>query len=309
MKRLGPELKMPKLKGGELKVPPFLSDLYWDLRDRRLLPVVALVLVAIVAAPFLLGGGSDENAAPSIGPIEGTTASKPTLTVVQAEPGLRNYKKRLRRRRPSDPFRPRFTAPMLHGAKLQSTSTTSSTPSTSSSTTTKGSPGTGSATSNSQPAPSPNSPPATTAPGGPTENAGPPHNTGSPHNTGKPEGLVYYAFAIDVQVTKIESKKGGGTEKTGPTMHHGVLPPTPLPGAKAPVVTYIGVSPKTHKPLFVVSPDVSSVYGEGKCVAGTDTCQVIELEQGFPETFLYGENDVRYKINVVKIEPVVTGHS
>ena len=44
----------------ELKVPPFLIDLYYDLRDRRLLPLVALVVVAIVAVPFLLGGGSEE---------------------------------------------------------------------------------------------------------------------------------------------------------------------------------------------------------------------------------------------------------
>lgn len=47
----GPELKMP-----EMKVPTFLSDLYWDLHDRRLLPLVALIVVAIVAVPFLLGG-------------------------------------------------------------------------------------------------------------------------------------------------------------------------------------------------------------------------------------------------------------
>jgi len=41
MKRLkgGPELKMP-----ELKMPPFLVDLYLDLRDRRLLPLVAFVV-------------------------------------------------------------------------------------------------------------------------------------------------------------------------------------------------------------------------------------------------------------------------
>ena len=55
MKRLkaGPELKMP-----DLKMPQFLVDLYWDLRDRRLLPLVGLVLVAIVAVPFLLGGSN-----------------------------------------------------------------------------------------------------------------------------------------------------------------------------------------------------------------------------------------------------------
>ena len=59
MKRIGPELKMPKLKGSDAKVPPVLADLYYDLRDRRLLPLIALILVAIVAAPFLLKERAD----------------------------------------------------------------------------------------------------------------------------------------------------------------------------------------------------------------------------------------------------------
>ncbi|HEU4599490.1 MAG TPA: hypothetical protein VFS26_07075, partial [Solirubrobacterales bacterium] len=97
MKRIGPELKMPKLKGGEMKVPPFLSDLYFDLRDRRLLPLVVLMLVAIVAAPILLAGGSDElePAPPGPAAVDSTPTSQKTLTVVKAAPGLRNYKKRL----------------------------------------------------------------------------------------------------------------------------------------------------------------------------------------------------------------------
>ena len=96
MKRLkGPELKMP-----ELKMPPFLTDLYWDLRDRRLLPLVGLVIVAIVAVPFLLGGGSEESpppASPPVAAISGTAdADTSRLTVVEAKPGLRDYRKRLR---------------------------------------------------------------------------------------------------------------------------------------------------------------------------------------------------------------------
>jgi hypothetical protein len=70
VKRIGPELKMPKLKGSEMKVPPFLSDLYYDLRDRRLLPLLALILVAIVATPFLLKEDSPEPA-PAPPPVAG----------------------------------------------------------------------------------------------------------------------------------------------------------------------------------------------------------------------------------------------
>jgi len=68
-------------------------------------------------------------------------------------------------------------------------------------------------------------------------------------------------------------------------------------------------SPKTHNPLFLVSTDVSAVFGDAKCVTGSDSCQLLELEEGLPETFMYGANDVRLKLTVLNIEPVVTGHS
>src|SRR4029077_5233531 len=99
----GPELKMP-----ELKPPAFLADLYYDLRDRRLLPLIALVVVATVAVPFLMG--SDAESVPAL-PAGGavTLESSPEktskLTVVEATPGLRDYHKRLRGRAPTDPFK------------------------------------------------------------------------------------------------------------------------------------------------------------------------------------------------------------
>jgi hypothetical protein len=49
----GPELKKPNLN-----VPPVLGDLYYDFRERRLLPILALAVVAVIAVPFLLGGDS-----------------------------------------------------------------------------------------------------------------------------------------------------------------------------------------------------------------------------------------------------------
>lgn len=287
---------MPKLKGGDLKVPPFLSDLYFDLRDRRLLPIIALILVAIVAAPFLLGGGSKEVETPRVrGPL-GAAGAAPSsnLTVVQAEPGLRNYRKRLARRKPTDPFKQRFTGPVLAGAELQSESSTTTTTTTGES---GGSPETGSSTP--LPSESGSSPP--TAPSPPAKGGG---GSGS-----LPSNGAFFAFAVNVQITRIETKPDGKQEKTGPVVHKEVLPPTSLPGEKAPVVTYIGIGPKTHKPLFVVSSEVTSTFGEAKCLAGTGTCQVIEVEPGFPETFVYGAAGVRYKINVLKVEPVVTGHS
>lgn len=283
MKRIGPDLKMPKFKGSEMKVPPFLVDLYYDLRDRRLLPLIALILVAIIAAPFLLKDDSTEvvpPAPPNAGSAAIQPASEKTLTVVKAAPGLRDYKKRLSRREPTDPFKQRYTAPVLEGSELgEETTTTTTTESTESSST--GSSG--------------ESTPST--PGG----SG---SEGSPSPA--PGKLTFFAFAIDVRIVKARTKPNGKVEQSKPEDHEKVIAPAPLPGAKTPVVTYMGLGGKDHNPLFLVSEDVSAVFGEGKCVSGTGHCQLIELEPGLPEIFEYGENNVRYKINVLKVTPMVT---
>lgn len=299
MKRIGPELKMPKLGGGGTKVPPVLSDLYADLRDRRLLPLVALILVAIVAAPFLLRGGADEvEVGPAPEPVTGGgQASARHLTVVKSAPGLRNYKKRLGHRNPTNPFKQRFSGPRLEGAKLNPQTTAP----------TGGDEGGGPIETETGPPASGGSPGPSTSTGGDGNGKG-----GGNSGNGDPvpsSGLTFYTFAINVQITKTVTAKNGRKEMTGPSLHKEVMPPANLPGEKAQVVTYMGISSKDHKPLFLVSPKVASAFGEGKCVSGEESCQLMELEPGLPETFVYGENQVRYKINVLKVVPKVTGHS
>ena len=51
-----------------MSVPPIIINLVADLRDRRLLPVVIGLVVAIIAVPFLLGGGGQ-------GPVAETSSS------------------------------------------------------------------------------------------------------------------------------------------------------------------------------------------------------------------------------------------
>lgn len=294
MKRLGPELKMPKLKGGEMKVPPFLADLYFDLRDRRLLPLVALILVAIVAAPFLLAGGSEApEPLPAPSPIAGASAADKTLTVVKAEPGLRNYKKRLGHRHATNPFKQRFDQPKTGGGQLNEATTSTET-----TVTTETGSGSESETVVTSPPSGPRS--GGSSPGG---------GTGKSGNQELPPGMTVFTFAIDVEITKIEPQPDGSVVKTGPTLHKEVLPPAPLPGEKAPAATYLGMGAKTELPLFLVSPEVTAVFGEAKCVAGTSSCQLLAIEPNFPEVFEYGPNHVRYKIKILKVKPVVTGKS
>jgi hypothetical protein len=292
----GPELKMPDLKASNLKVPPFLSDLYWDLRDRHLLPVVGLVIVAIVAAPFLLGGSEHEPpastaspaGAPSPEPIASASASR--LTVVQAEPGLRDYRKRLRDDSPTNPFKQRYTGPVLKGTKLGNGKESATSPVT---TTTEGGGEGGSGGGEGSPGGSPSTP-ATLPGGGPAP---------------KPGELISYAWAINVQVTKTATKDGGGKETTGPTTQKRVLPYAGIPSSKVPVVVYMGPDPTTHKPMLLVSDGVASTFGEAKCLSGDETCQLLEVETGMPVTFSYGPDLDRYKINVLKIYRVATSRT
>jgi hypothetical protein len=287
MKRLkGPELKVP-----ELKVPDVVADLFYDLRDRRLLPLVALVLVAIVAVPFLLGGGSKEAAVPP--PVPAVVAAQSSaeaaqLTVVRSKPGLRDYRKRLAGREPTDPFKQRYNAPVLNGAELKSQSTTSTSSSTSTETT------------------STTTSPEAASPGGSAPS--PDEGSSGGGNGGSPQKITIFSFAIDVRIAHTETDADGTTTMSEPTTRTRVLPTTPLPGAKAPVITYMGMGKKPDHALLMVSNEVKSIYGDAECLSGTETCQLLEVETTFPETFVYGPNDVRYKINVLKIEAVPVGH-
>ena len=278
-------LKGPDIK--DLKVPPVLRDLFQDLRDRRLLPLLALVLVAIVAVPFLLGDDSEveEPAAAILSAPQAQTAEAARLTVVEAKPGLRDYRKRLQARQATDPFEQRYTAPVLKGAELQSETSSS----------------TGSESTSTSPTESSGGDAAVESP--PSGGSG----SGGSSGDGEPS-LTLFTFVIDIQYAHTEEREDGSVTMGKPTKRERVKPYTPLPGVKAPVVTYLGVGAEAKTALLMVSKEVTAVFGDGKCVSGTSSCEVLEVETGIPQTFEYGPNGVRFKINVLKIEPLVTGH-
>lgn len=285
----GPELKKP-----DIKVPDFLVDLYWDLRDRHLLPLVVLAIVAIIAVPFLLGGGgSEEESPPAVAGASSAPSPEPAgskLTVVEAKPGLRDYRERLHKQSPTDPFKQRYTAPVLKGTKLgggggEGASTSSSTIKTTSSSTTK-------ITKTEKDSDGTSTTEVVT-------------ETNGESTPGAPAGaVVHYTFAIDVKITRIETLADGSKEKT-PIDRDRVVSPGPLPSAKQQVITYMGLSPKTKVPLLLVSDDVNAVYGEAKCLSGESSCQLLEVLPGLPITFVYGAADVRYKVLITAVKPVV----
>lgn len=301
MKRLksGPELKMP-----ELKVPAFLVDLYWDLRDRHLLPLVVLAIVAIVAVPFLLGGGSGEEpplapgASASVAPSPEAAGAK--LTVVEAKPGLRDYRKRLRDDGPTDPFEQRYTSPQLQGAKLggggEGAASSSTTSTTSTTTTSSSSAKVTKTTKNSD---------GTTTTEVVTETNGKAGGAGGSADG----GVTLFSFAVDLKIVHTHTGPDGSKQTDDPVIRHRVIPPAALPSEKTQAVTYMGISPKTQQPLLLISDAVTGVFGEATCLSGAETCQLIEIATGLPMTFVYGPNSDRYKITVLKVFPVAAGET
>lgn len=288
MKRLkkGPELKLP-----QVKAPAFLTDLYLDLRDRRLLPLVALVVVAIVAVPFLLGSDPEPVEPPSgvVESVESAGASSANLTVVEAKPGLRDYRKRLQGS-PTDPFEQRYTSPELTGAQLGDG---------------EGSGGGGGGEKTSKSTTDGGSAPGddVTIVNEPGANPG----RGGGVDPDRP-GLTFFAWGINV---RIEKTVGGAKEK--PVVRKRVLPQSPLPGEKEPVVTYMGPASTDKKVngkvLLLVSDAVSEIASDARCLSGDEVCQLLEVTPGFPVALTYGENEARYSINVTKLQLVITGHS
>lgn len=281
MKRLGPELKMP-----EWKPPTFLVDLWWDLWDRRLLPLLALIVAATVAVPFLIGSSKEVSqsslAAITAGATPTAASGSAHLAVVEAKPGLRDYRKRLNRNHPTDPFKQRFTAPAVVTHFGGRTSTT---------TTTTREPGGGESSG-----PVSSSPPSSSPP-----SSGPP-STGTVTHHG-----IIFAFVIDVKLSRSGGKEAEAGEKPEEWVRKKVMPYSPLPYKKQPAVVYMGPTTK-GKVALLVSNRVTSVSGEGKCLSGEEeegTCQLLEVEPGFPETFVYGANEVHYTIKVLKLWTVV----
>jgi hypothetical protein len=276
MLKKGPELKMP-----DVKVPTFLLDVYYDLRERHLLPLVAILLVALVALPFLIGGGSSESEpeeAESAIATPSTVVSASKLVVAKAAPGLRDYHHRLREGHAKDPFVQHYTEPEAgegggsEGSAGGEESTVTVESSESSETPIEGS--------------------GTTSP---SEGSGEPPEEG---------GLRYYSWAIDVRVVPVSS--GKGKDKPEASVRHNLPGMTMLPSRSVPAMTFIGVTKDEKNAVMLVSDKVTGLFGDGVCIEGSEHCQLIVLEPGIPETVVYGANSRTYRIELLKIRLLKT---
>lgn len=300
MKRLkgGPELKMP-----ELKVPDAVASLYYDLRDRRLLLPIALVVVAMAAVPFLLGSKPEPVPPPPGGGIAAAVESAggpaSSLTVVEARPGLREYRKRLGDRKPTDPFKQRYTG-LPASAQVQGAQ--SGTESSSSGGETLTVTETGTTETTTEP-----------SGGGSEGGGGSPGSGGGSGGSSPPSpdhsGLRLFEFVFDLQISRSEETADGKRKMSEPQVRHRVKTLTQLPGKKTPAATLAGVNLHNGNVMFLVSDEVSKLDGDFQCITRTPEgiCELLEIEPGFPLELTYGPNKVLYRIKVTKIDTAWAG--
>lgn len=274
MLKKGPEINLK-----EIKVPEALQDLYYDLKDRHLLPLVALLIIAIVAVPIALGqSGSDEPEADASAEAAIATASLAQggsgELVAKATPGLRDYRKRLNRMESEDPFAQQFDTVEGEGGSDGSAGG-----------------GTESAETPSLPVDEPSSPSLSP----PVDGDGEPD----------PEQLQYFSYAIDVRIVPGSSPDWeGGSGK--PQVRRNLPELTMLPSRDTPAIVYMGSTKDGKKAVMMVSSNVEAIFGDGKCALGSDSCQLLLMEPGVPTTFVYGGEGRTFKIELLKVHLVET---
>jgi hypothetical protein len=277
--------KGPEIKLSDLKVPDFLLDLYYDLRERHLLPLVAILAIAIVAVPIALSQSSgsetsEEESAAGPAAIASAVNAHSGVLVAKSAPGLRDFSRRLRRLNAKDPFEQKSTeeesAATAPAGETEAAPGESSSPS--------------SEIPSEAPAPSSTEPPES---GGET--------------TPGPGNLTYFSYAIDVRVVTGAQDSGSAQGSAGESTVRRNLPElTMLPSRDTPAAVYMGSTKDGKKALMLISSDVQAIFGDGKCVLGSDSCELLAMEPGVPETFVYGGAGRTFKIELQKIHLVTT---
>lgn len=247
------------------KAQKFAGDLVYDLRNRGLLPVAVLLLIAIVAAPMAIKmtGSDAEPAAPvATGNLKSASEIAPEgqAAVLAYSPGLRNYRERLDRG-PQDPFVQQFANSSTEKTLEQSTGTTT------------GDEGTGDG-------------------GTPDGGGGGGGGGGNGGGSGKERNFYTY-FQVDVLV---------GLTGAELTRRNDLPEFTVLPAQETPVAVFLGASENGQQAIFSVSRAVTSVGGTGTCYPEPDNCELLGLARAQGADLTY--QGTSYHLEVANIKRI-----
>jgi hypothetical protein len=255
----------------------FLGSLKADLLDRRLLPLVALVAVALIAAIayVVLGGGSGAAtptaATPSVGsstPAGLGTSQKTSETAVAEVTNGAAVQHHGSARNPFTPL-PEPKAKAAAKTTTSSSSTTGSSPSSSSSTSSSSGNSGGS---------------TPTAPSTPTK----------PSTPAKPKTIYHVAVLFGALPV---------TETTPLTPYENLKLLTPLPSSTQALIVFRGVTAGGKSATFTLVGE-AILHGEGSCLPSATQCEAIDLQSGKAEQLEYLSPTgqvLSYELKVVSI--------
>jgi hypothetical protein len=271
----------------KVRPPEFLENLYRDMRDRRLLLPAAALIVALIAVPVLLGSQSSSTAPPPQPGGVNASASAATPAVVARQLGITNYRERLEELQSKNPFHQQYTEPSA-AAALNATATGSSGSGSSTTGDTGGTSVTGSTSSVTDSSVGASSSSVSSSP-----------SVGSPSSPparprGPKPGFHLYTYRVSVKVGE------PGELRDRPEVKRLAL----LPNKKKPIVSFIGVSEGAEQALFLVSHNVDSVGGDGRCVPGRNSCQYVVMGIGDKANLQYRPDNKRYNLILTGIHAV-----
>ncbi len=260
-----------------LESPQILSDLYRDLRDKRLLPFVIVLIVAMAVVPIVLSKSPEASPPAAAAAPVAAKSDAPAEQVVISDPGLRDYKRRLSGEAPKDPFIQQFSVSTdATGSADAGATTAGGTDTTTSGTDT--STGTGTSTGSTTP-----------SSGGGGTNAS---------NGGEAQSK-YFSYRIKVRTGQLDG--------TPLRVHDNIGFLSPLPSSAVPALQLLGVRVDSNinakAAVFLVSPAVSSVSGEGQCTVAGSACQTLYLKPGEHEDFVWSDG-LTYRLELVKFNLV-----
>lgn len=274
-----------------IQAPQILSDVYRDLRDRRLLIPAAVLVVALIAIPVMLSGGGAEVApAPApAGAIAADDATQVQSAVLVEQTGIRNYRKRLEALKSNNPFKQQFAVPTASSVAIEAGSGGGDSGA-----------GTGSAAVVS---PEQAASIESSASSGATEPSG-----GGVGDAGVSDAIEPVPSEPE-RVTEIKRVERLITRRidvsVGPLgqakRENDVRELALLPSKQTPVVAFLGVSEDAKKATFLVSATVASTDGDGSC-AGPD-CQFLTLRRGDQQMF-HAANGAIYRLRLLRVRDV-----
>jgi hypothetical protein len=264
----------------------FLNSVKADLLDRRILPLVVLVIAALVGAlAFVVLGGGSGKTTPPAAISAAAVASPPGLAVSQPSPekavaevtagGSTQHHGTSR-----NPFTPLPSAK----AKTATASTTTSGSSTSGSPSSAAS---GSGSSSPSSSGSTTTTPSTPATPAPTKPAVPT----------KPKTVYRVAVLFGALAT------GTTSASTQLTPYEDLKLLTPLPSGAQALVVFRGVTAGGKSATFTIVGE-AILHGDGACLPSASQCEAIDLQPGQAEQLEYlplAGQAVTYELKVVSI--------